>query len=200
MYERAQTRLIVGLGNPGKQYANTRHNAGWLVLDELAKRSCASGTRNRLQSEILEERYRGYRLVMAKPQTFMNESGRSVAQLLNWYKVKPTEMLVIVDDLDIPLGRLRLRADGSAGGHNGMKSIIRDIGTDAFPRLRVGIGRPNHPSAQAIGHVLGSFSTDEKQQAEQVFTAAADAAEMWLSDGLITTMNTINGVPSVISE
>lgn len=199
MYARAETRIIVGLGNPGRKYENTRHNAGWLVLDELAKRSGAPSPRSRLQAEISEVRYRDYRLVMAKPQTYMNESGKSVSQLLNWYKVKPEEMLVIVDDLDIPFGRLRMRTDGSAGGHNGLKSIIRDIGTEDFPRLRVGIGRPNHSSGRAIGHVLGVFSSEEKADADTVFGAAADAADMWLDDGILTTMNAINGVPSVIS-
>src|SRR5690606_3819412 len=108
MYARAETRIIVGLGNPGRQYANTRHNAGWLVLDELMKRASAPSPRNRLQAEISEVRYKGVRLVIAKPQTYMNESGKSVSQLLKWYKVDPTDMIVVVDDLDIPFGRLRL--------------------------------------------------------------------------------------------
>jgi peptidyl-tRNA hydrolase, PTH1 family len=106
---------------------------------------------------------------------------------------------VVVDDLDIPFGRLRVRADGSAGGHNGLKSIISDIGTEEFPRLRVGIGRPNHSGGRAIGHVLGAFSAEEKAQAEEVFGAAADAVELWLDDGILATMNAVNGVPSVIS-
>lgn len=199
MYTRAETRLIVGLGNPGRKYANTRHNAGWLAIDWLADRTGAPSPRSRLQAQISEVRYKDYRLVLAKPQTYMNESGKSVSQLLNWYKVKPDEMLVIVDDLDLPFGRLRLRPGGSAGGHNGLRSITRDIGTEDFPRLRVGIGRPNHPGGRAIGHVLGAFSAEEKAQADQVFGAAADAADMWLDDGILATMNTINGVPSVIS-
>lgn len=199
MYQRAETRIIVGLGNPGRQYANTRHNAGWLVIDEIARRSTAPSPRTRLQAEIAEVRYQGYRVILAKPQTYMNDSGKSVLQLLSWYKVTPERVLVVVDDLDLPFGRLRMRPGGSAGGHNGLKSIFRETGTDEFPRLRVGIGRPSHPSGQAIGHVLGAFSGDEKHQAEQVFGAAADAVDMWLNDGILTTMNTINGVPSVIS-
>ena len=199
MYGRAETRIIVGLGNPGRQYANTRHNAGWMVLDELAKRSGAPSPRSRFQAEISEINYKGFRLVMVKPQTYMNESGKSVRQILNWYKTDPDEMLVIVDDLDIPFGRLRVRPGGSPGGHNGLKSINRDIGTTEYPRLRVGIGRPNLPSGRAIGHVLGSFSAEERADAHQVFGAAADAVDMWLEEGILATMNAINGVPSVIS-
>lgn len=200
MYGRAETRIIVGLGNPGRQYAGTRHNAGWMVLDELAKRSSAPSHRNRLQAEISEVKYKGFRLVIAKPQTYMNESGKSVSQLLNWYKISPDHMLVVVDDLDIPFGRLRMRPGGSPGGHNGLKSINREIGTTEYPRLRVGIGRPNHPNGRAIGHVLGQFAPDEKANAATVFGAATDAVDMWLDDGILTTMNTINGVPSVISD
>lgn len=199
MYARAETRIIVGLGNPGRQYANTRHNAGWLVLDELIRRTGAPSSRSRLQAEISEVRYKGVRLVIAKPQTYMNESGKAVSQLLKWYKVSPEEMIVVVDDLDIPFGRLRLRPGGSPGGHNGLKSINRDIGNTEYPRLRVGIGRPNHPGGQAISHVLGAFSSDEQRDADTVFSAAADAIDMWLDDGILATMNVINGVSSVIS-
>lgn len=199
MYAPAEPRIIVGLGNPGRKYANTRHNAGWLVLDELAKRSGAPSPRSRFQAEISEVRYKDYRLVLVKPQTYMNESGKSVSQIINWYKVKPEEMLVLVDDLDIPFGRLRMRPGGSPGGHNGLKSIDRDIGTQDYPRLRIGIGRPNHPGGQAMGHVLGNFSPEERAQADQVFSAATDAIDMWLDEGILVTMNEINGVASVIS-
>lgn len=200
MYERAETRIIVGLGNPGRKYANTRHNAGWLVLDELARRSGAPSPRSRFQAEISEVRYKEFRLVLVKPQTYMNESGKAVRQVLNWYKVKPEDMLVLVDDLDIPYGRLRLRPGGSPGGHNGLKSINQDIGTTEYPRLRIGIGRPSHPGAQAMGHVLGNFSAEEVADGDRVFGAAADAIDMWLDDGILITMNTVNGVPSVISQ
>lgn len=200
MYAPAEPRIIVGLGNPGRQYANTRHNAGWMVLDELARRAGAPSPRTRMQAEISEVRYKDYRLVLVKPQTYMNESGKSVSQILNWYKVDPDEMLVVVDDLDLPFGRIRLRPGGSPGGHNGLKSIDRDIGTTEYPRLRIGIGRPNHPSGRAIGHVLGAFSPEEKAEADKVFGAATDAIDMWLDDGILATMNAINGVPSVISE
>lgn len=200
MFSRAETRIVVGLGNPGRQYANTRHNAGWLVLDELAKRASAPSPRNRLQAEITEARYKDVRLVIAKPQTYMNDSGKSVVQLLNWYKASPDDLLVVVDDLDIPFGRLRLRPGGSPGGHNGLKSINRETGTTEYPRLRVGIGRPNHPRGKAIGHVLGAFSEDERQHTDTVFSAAADVVEMWLDEGILATMNATNGVASVIEQ
>lgn len=200
MYARAETRIVVGLGNPGRQYANTRHNAGWMVIDEIAKRAGADGSRNRLQSEITEVRYRGFRLILAKPQTFMNESGKAVRELLNWYKADFDDLLVITDDLDIPFGRLRLRPDGSAGGHNGLKSIIRETGSSEFARLRIGIGRPEETGRQAIGHVLSTFSPEEKAQLASVIGAAADATDSWLDTGLLATMNEINGVPSVVAE
>lgn len=200
MYARAETRIIVGLGNPGRQYANTRHNAGWMVIDEIAKRAGATGSRHRLHAEILEARYKGYRIVLAKPQTFMNDSGKSVRELLNWYKASTDDLLVIMDELDLPFGRLRLRPDGSAGGHNGLKSVIRETGTSDFPRLRVGIGRPEQAGKQAIGHVLSTFSPEEQAQLNTVITAAADTVDGWLQDGLLVTMNAINGVSSVVSQ
>lgn len=200
MYARAETRIIVGLGNPGRQYANTRHNAGWMVIDELAKRSGAVGIRNRLQAEIIEVRYKGYRLILAKPQTFMNDSGKAVRELLNWYKVDTDGLMVVTDDLDIPYGRLRLRPSGSAGGHNGLKSIIRETGSSEFPRLRVGIGRPEQAGRQAIGHVLSTFSSDEHTQLSNVISAAADTVDGWLDDGLLATMNVTNGIESVIGQ
>lgn len=200
MYARAETRIIVGLGNPGRQYANTRHNAGWMVIDEIAKRAGATGSRHRLHAEIMEARYKGYRVVLAKPQTYMNDSGKSVRELLNWYKASTDDLLVIMDELDLPFGRLRLRPDGSAGGHNGLKSVIRETGTSDFPRLRIGIGRPEQAGKQAIGHVLSTFSPEEQALLNSVITAAADTVDGWLEDGLLVTMNAINGVSSVVSQ
>lgn len=200
MFTRAETRIIVGLGNPGRQYAQTRHNAGWMVIDEIVKRSFADSPRNRLQSELTEVRYKGFRVILAKPQTFMNESGRSVREIMNWYKVGHDDVLVVTDDLDISFGRLKLRPNGSAGGHNGLKSIIRETGSDEFPRLRFGIGRPIEPGKQAMSHVLSKFSVEEERQLPTVIAAAADAVDGWLDDGLLATMNTVNGIPSVLSE
>lgn len=200
MFTRAETRIIVGLGNPGKQYAQTRHNAGWMVIDELAKRSFSDSPRNRLQAELTEVRYKGYRVVLAKPQTFMNDSGRAVREMMNWYKVGLSDVLVITDDLDIAFGRLKLRPNGSPGGHNGLKSIIRETGSEEFPRLRFGIGRPQEPGKPTVNHVLSKFSPDEERQLPIVINAAADAVDGWLDDGLLATMNAVNGQPTVLSE
>jgi PTH1 family peptidyl-tRNA hydrolase len=200
MYARASTRIVVGLGNPGQQYARTRHNAGWMVIDEIAHRASAPAAKKRFHAEISEAQYHGVRLVLVKPQTYMNESGRAVREILSWYKASPQDCLLVVDDLDIPFGRLRLRPDGSAGGHNGLKSIFADTGTTAFPRLRIGIGRPQHARAQAIGHVLSAFSKDEQPYLATVIDAASNTIDMWLNEGLLATMNATNGVPSVISD
>lgn len=198
MFERGETRVIVGLGNPGKEYAATRHNAGWMVIDDLARRWNAPTSKKRMHAQISEVRRNGDRMVLVMPQTYMNESGRAVREILGWYKVKPENCLVVVDDLDIPFGQLRVRPNGSAGGHNGLKSIFRDTGTQEFPRVRVGIGRPKSESGHTIGHVLSRFNADEQAQLPKVIDAASDAVEQWLDEGLLATMNAINGLPSVI--
>lgn len=190
MFDRGTTRVIVGLGNPGRKYAQTRHNIGFMVLDEVAKRTHASGTKNRFSAEITEARFDGDRLVLVKPQTFMNESGRAIREVRNWYKVKPSEILVIVDDLDQPFAQLRVRAKGGSGGHNGLKSIERELGTQEYPRLRVGIGRPAH---ETIDHVLSRFSPEQERNLPTVIGDAADGVEIWLRNDMLETMNRING-------
>lgn len=198
MYDRGETRIIVGLGNPGPQYAATRHNAGWMVVDELARRWSAPSSRKRMNAQISEVRRNGDRIVLVMPQTFMNESGKAVREIMGWYKVSPQDTLIIVDDLDIRFGQLRVRPNGSAGGHNGLKSIFRDTGSQEFPRVRVGIGRPRSASGHAVGHVLSKFSKEETADLPKVINTSADAVEMWLDQGLLATMNAINGIPSVI--
>lgn len=198
MYDRGETRIIVGLGNPGPQYAATRHNAGWMVVDELARRWSAPSSRKRMNAQISEVRRNGDRIVLVMPQTFMNESGKAVREIMSWYKVSPQNTLIIVDDLDIRFGQLRVRPNGSAGGHNGLKSIFRDTGSQEFPRVRVGIGRPRSASGHAVGHVLSKFSKEEAADLPKVINTSADAVEMWLDQGLLATMNAINGIPSVI--
>lgn len=190
MFDRGNTRIVVGLGNPGRKYAQTRHNMGFLVVDELARRTNAPSSRKRMNAEISEARYDGDRLVLVMPQTYMNESGIAVREIMRWYKVDPEDVLVVVDDLDLRYGQIRLRARGSAGGHNGLKSIFREIGTQEIPRLRIGIGRSgNH----AIGHVLSKFSPEEQENLPGVTAAAADAVETWLQQGVLEAMNLING-------
>lgn len=167
--------LVVGLGNPGGKYADTRHNVGFMVLERLA---AAAGTTFRQQAKLqglLAEVGQGSdRLRLLMPQTFMNESGRSIRAALDWFDLAPSQLLVVVDDMDLPLGKLRLRGSGSAGGHNGLRSTISHLGTQDFARLRIGIGAPAEDPAErrarTVGHVLGRFSAAERPLLEAVLT------------------------------
>lgn len=190
MFDRGRTRIIVGLGNPGRQYAQTRHNFGFFVVDELAQRTNAPSSRKRMNAEVSETRYDGDRLVLVMPQTFMNASGVAVREIMRWYKVAPEDVLIIVDDLDLRYGQIRLRARGGAGGHNGLKSIFQEIGTQEIPRLRIGIGRSGR---HAVGHVLSKFTEEERETLPGLISEAADAAETWLREGTLEAMNLING-------
>jgi len=183
------TRLIVGLGNPGKNYANTRHNAGFLVIDELARRFGAGSPRSRFKGELAEVRRGSHRIVLVKPQTYMNESGITVREAIQWYKTHPDAVMIVVDDLDIPFGDIRLRQRGSAGGHNGLKSIFGQLGHQNLARLRIGIGRPQ---SAAISHVLSRFAPEEERQLPAVIGRAADVVELWLDRGVVEAMNSAN--------
>lgn len=187
----ANTLLIVGLGNPGSKYANTRHNAGFFVIDELARRIGAPESRKRFKGEISEARRGDGRFILIQPQTFMNESGVTVREAVRWYKTPLDRVLIVVDDLDIPFGEVRLRSRGSAGGHNGLKSIFGLIETQEIGRLRVGIGRGNHSRA-AIAHVLSRFSPEEEADLAAVIAKAADVVELWADRGIIEAMNIAN--------
>jgi len=183
------TRIVVGLGNPGSRYADTRHNLGFFVIDELAKRVSAPESRRRFKAEVSEARRANSRFILVKPQTFMNESGVAVREVTNWYKTEPERVLIVVDDLDIPFGQIRIRARGSAGGHNGLKSILGHIGTQEIPRLRIGIGRgPNAP----IAHVLSRFAPSERADLAKVVSTAADIVEIWHDRGIVEAMNIAN--------
>jgi len=185
----SRTRIVVGLGNPGRQYAGTRHNLGFLVVDELARRVHAPESRKRFRAEISEARRDGDRFVLVMPQTFMNESGVTVREVMRWYKVPHEHLIIVVDDLDLPFGQIRLRARGSAGGHNGLKSIFGLLGTQEIPRLRIGIGRgPGAPKA----HVLARFSREEEEGLPAVLSAAADIVERWVDRGMVDAMNVAN--------
>lgn len=183
--------LIVGLGNPGQRYARHRHNVGFQILDLLAARHRLHFDRVQHQAQLASGTIAGQKVLLAKPQTFMNESGRSVAPLVRFYKLPLDEVLVVYDDLDLEQGTLRLRPEGSAGGQNGMKSIIAALGSQGFPRLRVGIGRPPG-QMDAAAYVLQEFSAAEEQEMAIVRQEAADAIEGWLREGLIPTMNRFN--------
>jgi len=183
--------LIVGLGNPGKEYADTRHNIGFRAVDELARRARLPWEKARLKAIQARGTIAGHDVVLAKPQTFMNLSGTSVVQLVKWYKVPLDRLLIVHDDLDLPFGHLRLRAEGSAGGQNGMDSIIEQLRTKTVPRLKIGIGRPNW--GDASGYVLTRFTKDQQAELPFLLGTAADAIELWLAEGIIAAMNKYNG-------
>ncbi|WP_008311135.1 aminoacyl-tRNA hydrolase [Leptolyngbya sp. PCC 6406] len=190
-------RLVVGLGNPGEKYAKTRHNIGFEVVDTLAHRwQVALASQAKFQGIYGEGWAAGHKVGLLKPQTYMNRSGQSVRAVLDWYKVEPEAVLVIYDDMDLATGRLRLRLSGSAGGHNGMKSLIAHLGGQDFPRLRLGIGRTatGEPGDRAVvAHVLGRPSAAERAHMEEVVTLAADVVEMALREGVEKAMSRFNG-------
>lgn len=183
-------KLIVGLGNPGTRYAHSRHNVGFIVVERFAHAQALRFARKKFNAEIAEGNIGAARVLIAKPQTFMNLSGAAVGKLYAFYKITPADLLVVYDDLDLPLGKLRLRPKGSAGGHHGMESIIARIGTADFARLRVGIGRPN-PNAD-IDHVLGAFNRDERAVMDETFARAAEALAVWVDEGIDAAMNKFN--------
>jgi PTH1 family peptidyl-tRNA hydrolase len=185
--------LIVGLGNPGKEYARTRHNAGFIVVDQLAKRWRADWKVEKKFSGRMARAGRNEReVLLCEPQTFMNSSGEAVATVVNFYRITLARLLVVVDDADLPLGQLRLRPSGSSGGHHGLESIEQHLGSREYARLRVGIGRTAGPR-EITGHVLGRFNSTEAQLADKVFAVATDQAECWLNDGIQKAMNQFNG-------
>ncbi|MDI1312016.1 aminoacyl-tRNA hydrolase [Prosthecobacter sp.] len=187
-------RLIVGLGNPGETYRDTRHNIGFMVLDEIARRMGAAFREEKRWSGLVAKFTGGYLL---KPLTFMNESGRAVQSVGHFYKASPAQTLVVYDDVDLPLGRLRFRTSGSAAGHNGIRSLIASLGSDEFPRLKVGIsaadGRP--AGERMVGHVLGKFRTEEQTELQIVIQRAADAVLSAVDRGLENAMNLFNRQP-----
>lgn len=191
----AALSLIVGLGNPGKQYEGTRHNCGFDVVAELTRRwGIPLRDEKRFQGLYGEGPAPGGKQRLLLPQTYMNRSGQSIRAALDWFKLDPAGILVIYDDMDLPLGKLRLRASGSAGGHNGIRSTIEHLGSQAFPRLRVGVGKPKLGSEAVVGHVLSGFSAAEQACATQVLRTAADCVEGILKQGLESAMNHYNAL------
>jgi PTH1 family peptidyl-tRNA hydrolase len=185
--------LIVGLGNPGKDYAKTRHNAGFIVVDQLAKRWRGDWKVEKKFSARMARAARNEReTLLCEPQTFMNSSGEAVATVVNFYRVALARLLVIVDDADLPLGQLRLRPSGSSGGHHGLESIEQHLGSREYARLRLGIGRQSD-ERQITGHVLGRFSSTEGELLDKVLVAAADQVETWLDAGIQKAMSLYNG-------
>jgi PTH1 family peptidyl-tRNA hydrolase len=190
-------QLLVGLGNPGAKYAETRHNVGFMVLERLAGAEGASfRSQPRLQGQLAEVGSGEARLRLLMPQTYMNESGRSIRAALDWYRLDPSQLLVLVDDMDLPLGRLRLRASGSAGGHNGLRSTIAHLGSQDFARLRIGIGAPaDNPAerrARTVSHVLGCFSAEERPVLEAVLEEVVAGVERIRRQGIERAGNHLN--------
>lgn len=183
-------KLVVGLGNPGREYANNRHNLGFQCLDHLARKHHIGGWARLCQARVASGAVLDVPVVLAKPTTFVNLSGLAVGALVRRYRLPLGNLLVIYDDLDLPLGSLRLRPGGSAGGHKGMKSIIAALGTEGFPRLRVGIGRP--PDGDQVGYVLSDFTSEELPTLGPLRERVAQAVECALTLGLIAAMNQFN--------
>lgn len=187
-----ETWLVVGLGNPGSQYAHTRHNAGFDTVSVLSERWGAPLTKKKCSGLLTETTYAGQRVVLCQPQTFMNLSGQCVAELLSWYKCPLDHLLVIYDDIDLPLARLRVRKSGSAGTHNGMRSILANVPSQEFPRVRVGVGAK--PEGWDLADwVLSHYTIREEQDAmRDAFVRAADCVEDWLKNGVDHAMQTYN--------
>jgi PTH1 family peptidyl-tRNA hydrolase len=182
-------KIVVGLGNSGREYAGTRHNIGFMVINRLARLMGASQVKKRFRSEIVEGVLDGEKFILVAPQTYMNLSGQAVREAVNWYHAPIEDLIVIADDLDLPFGTLRMRARGSAGGHNGLSSIINDLGTQEFTRLKIGIGRgPGTASAR----VLSRFSPDEEKALPELIERSVSAVQLWASDGVIAAMNEVN--------
>jgi PTH1 family peptidyl-tRNA hydrolase len=187
-------QLVVGLGNPGDGYATTRHNVGFRVANALAKRARAEFDTKSAESRIAEGSLGQSKIAIARPQTFMNDSGRAVRKLLDRYRIEPSSMLVVYDDVDLPLGKVRIREKGGPGTHNGMRSIVSAVG-EGFPRVRVGVA-PADPQAEVpdlAEYVLSPFSADERAEAERVIGRAAEAVEVAIRDGLRRAMDSFNG-------
>jgi peptidyl-tRNA hydrolase, PTH1 family len=184
-------KLVVGLGNPGPRYAGTRHNVGFETLDLLAKRHAAEWAAAPRGAEALVANWRMGGAIFAKPLTFMNLSGAAVVPLLQFYKIEIEDLLVIVDEVQLETGRIRIRPSGSAGGHNGLKSIIGSLGTDAFPRLRIGVGRGD-TRRDLADHVLAKFDGEERPVIEDAIVRSADASELFIEEGSSAAMNRYN--------
>ena len=185
--------LIVFLGNPGPKYNGTRHNAGFMVCDVLEKRCGVSVNRLKNKALTAQASIGGEKVLLVKPQTYMNLSGESVRPLADFYKVSPDHVLVVSDEVALAPGKIRLRAGGSAGGHNGLKSIIAHLGTDKFPRLRMGVGTPPHPDYDMADWVLGTMKNQDAEDFAKACEKAADAIECCIKDGIDKAMNRYNG-------
>lgn len=185
-------KLVVGIGNPGKQYEGTRHNVGYMVLDELARRHGETITRSRFRGLVAEVGYGADKLLLLKPITYVNLSGQSVVEAMRYYDLEVSQLLVVCDDVNLQPGVLRLRRGGSSGGHNGLKSIAGVLGSTDYPRCRLGVGR-GRGDGDLKNHVLDTFDKHERETMNLAVTLAADATELWSSEGIEAAMNRYNG-------
>jgi len=183
--------VVVGLGNPGRKYAGTRHNVGFAVVDALAQSPHADRFRERFQAEAAELNEGGEKILLVKPLTYMNLSGRPVRQVVDFYQVPHEALLVVCDDFNLPLGKLRFRARGTHGGHNGLRDIQNHLGTTEYPRLRIGVGAPEE--GEAVDHVLGRFRPSEQPIIEEALAQAVQGVALWWQEGIQKCMNEYNG-------
>ena len=188
----AVTHLIVGLGNPGKEYAFTRHNAGFLTLDYLSDILKVSINRSKFKALVAEGTIGDKRVLLMQPQTYMNNSGEAVIEAVNFYKIKPENVIVIFDDISLPVGKMRIRKNGSAGGHNGIKSIIAHLGTQDFPRIKIGVGEKPHKEMDLADWVLSKFPQDEQKVLFEKFGDASEAVKLMVSGKFEEAMNKFN--------
>lgn len=184
-------KMIAGLGNPGSEYARTKHNVGFMFLDALAEKLGADNWKTKYDALVAEARIGTEKVLLVKPLTYMNESGRAVGPLMSWYKLAPEDLIVVHDDMDIPAGTIRIRRKGSAGGHNGMKSILYHVGDENFPRLRIGIGRPL-PGWTVVKHVLAPFSEEDAPKIREAIAYLLPALECVVTDSVDLAMNRYN--------
>lgn len=185
-------KIIAGLGNPGADYAQTRHNIGFQVVDILAPQFGRGGWKLKNKALVTDIHLQGKKIIIAKPQTYMNNSGEAVAPLIRWYGLEPAELMVVCDDLDLPFGAIRIRKKGGDGGHRGLKSIIAVLGSNEFARLRIGIGRPGDPRIDSADWVLGKFFPQETPVIKEVIEKAARAVQVAVTEGLEKAMNQFN--------
>lgn len=182
--------LIVGLGNPGKEYDGTRHNIGFEAIDSLGRKYSIDLNKSKFKGVFGEGFIEGKKVILLKPTTYMNLSGESIREVINFYKIDNNNIIVIYDDISLEIGKLRIREKGSAGGHNGIKSIIANMNTDVFPRIKIGVGQPK---GDLVSHVLGRFNKEEEQDLKEVIEASIKAVEIIIKNGAKTAMNELNG-------
>lgn len=190
----ATIKLVVGLGNPGTKYQGTRHNIGFELIDRLALGGRGARFTRKFEAQMAEAEIDYHRVLLLKPETFMNLSGRAVGQAVRFYKVAPTDLIVVCDDLSLPVGKIRIRRSGTDGGQKGLRDIISHVGTDQFPRLRIGIG--DQGQFDAADYVLSRFRSPERALIDDALILASQAVAVWITQGIEVTMNRFNGPPS----